>query len=114
VLDFADAGEEGDAPLGDAYRVDARIVRWDAADVLRVPTNALIRDGASWAVDLVNERRARRTIVELGRHTGLEAEVTSGPSDGATLVEHPICYTTACASRLGPVAEPRAASRLRL
>jgi HlyD family secretion protein len=88
VLDFVDPGEEY-APLGDAYRVDARIVLWEAADVVKVPTNALIRDGARWAVYLVDDGRARRTIVELGRHTGLEAEVTSGLSVGATVVVHP-------------------------
>jgi HlyD family secretion protein len=88
VLDFEETGED-DVPLGDAYRVDTRIVLSEAADVLKVPTNALLRDGARWAVYVVNAGRARRTIVELGRHTGLEAEVTLGLSVGATVVVHP-------------------------
>jgi HlyD family secretion protein len=88
VLDFMETGED-DAPLGDAYRVDTRIVLWQSADVLKVPTSALVRDGARWAVYLAREGRARRTIVVLGRHTAQEAEVRSGLFDGAMVVVHP-------------------------
>ena len=40
VLDLVDPGEAC-ALLGDAYRVEARIVVWESPDVLKVPTNAL-------------------------------------------------------------------------
>jgi HlyD family secretion protein len=88
VLEFVDVGEDC-APLADGYRVEARIVLWEAPDVLKVPTNALVRDGARWAVYVASDGRARRTIVELGRQTGREAEVTSGLSEGTVVIVHP-------------------------
>ena len=88
VLDFVDS-DEACAALGDAYRVEARIVVWEAPDVLKVPTNALFRDEGRWAVYLASDGRARRTFVELGHQTGPEAEVTSGLTEGAVVIVHP-------------------------
>ena len=88
VLEFVDNGEDC-APLADGYRVEARIVLWEARDVLQVPTNALFRDGRRWAVYVASEGRARRTIVELGRQTGQESEVMSGLSEGDAVIVHP-------------------------
>jgi HlyD family secretion protein len=88
VLDLVDRVEPCTA-LGDAYRVEVRIVIWETSSVLKVPTSALFRDGERWAVYAVNAGRARRTIVELGHQTGREAEVTSGLSAGARVIVHP-------------------------
>jgi HlyD family secretion protein len=88
VLEFVDNGEDC-APLADGYRVEARIVLWEALDVLKVPTNALFRDGARWAVYVASGGRAQRTIVELGRQTGQESEVVSGLSEGDVVIVHP-------------------------
>ena len=88
VLDFVDPAEAW-AALGDAYRVEVRIVIWEAPDVLKVPTSALFRSGEEWAVYLVEDDRARRTLVELGHQTGQEAEVIAGIGAGAVVVVHP-------------------------
>jgi HlyD family secretion protein len=88
VLDFVDPGEAC-ALLGDAYRVEVRIVIWEAPRVLKVPTSALFRNGERWAVYVASGGRARRTLVELGRQTGREAEVISGLSDGTRVIVHP-------------------------
>jgi len=77
------------AALGDAYRVDVRIVIWEASDVLKVPTSALFREGEQWAVYAVRDGRARRTLVEIGRQTGREAEVLSRLPEGARVIIHP-------------------------
>ena len=77
------------AALGDGYRVEVRIVIWEAPSVLKVPTSALFRDGERWAVYVVDEGRARRSLVELGRQTGREAEVRSGLTDDAQVIIHP-------------------------
>jgi HlyD family secretion protein len=87
ILDLASA--EACEQLGDAYRVSARIVLWEGHDVLRVPTNALVRDGDGWAVYAVVGGRARRTTVTLGARTGQEAEVVDGLADGAAVISHP-------------------------
>jgi HlyD family secretion protein len=88
ILDFADPAAAG-AALGDAYRVEIRVVVWEAPNVLKVPTSALFRDGERWAVYTVVEGRARRVTVDLGHQTGQEAEVTAGLPDGARVIVHP-------------------------
>jgi HlyD family secretion protein len=88
VLDFVDEGEDS-ASLGDAYRVETRIVLWEAPNVMKVPTNALFRDNTQWAVYVVSGGRARRTIVEVGHQTAQEAEVLDGLSEGAMVIVHP-------------------------
>jgi HlyD family secretion protein len=88
VLDFADPAAAW-AALGDAFRVEVRIVIWEAADVLKLPTSALFRDGEKWAVYVVDNGRARRTLVGLGHQTGQEAEVVAGLSEGTPVILHP-------------------------
>jgi HlyD family secretion protein len=88
ILDFIDPAAAF-AALGDAYRVEVRVVIWDGTDVLRVPTSALFREGERWAVYRIDQGRARRTPVELGHQTGQEAEVRSGLGEGARVVLHP-------------------------
>ncbi len=88
VLDLVDDGES-DPVLGDAYRVEARIVLWEGTDVLKVPTSALFRAQTRWAVYVVDKGLARLTTIEIGHQTGQEAEVISGLSEGAMVVVHP-------------------------
>ena len=77
-------------PLGDAYRVEARIVVWETDDALKVPAGALFRaPGGEWAVFAVREGVARLTLVRLGRSNGLEAEVLEGLSAGDRVVLYP-------------------------
>ncbi len=102
ILEFTDAAEAWKA-LGDGYRVEARIVTWEAADVLKVPTAALIRVGAQWAVFVVRDGRAAQATVTLGHQNGQEAEVTGGLEPGAVLILHPGDTLTA-----GTRVQPRA------
>jgi HlyD family secretion protein len=85
IADFVgDAGH-----LGDGYRVEARIVTWENADVLKVPTSALFRHGQGWSLFVVEGGRARRRDVEAGHRTSLEVEVRSGIAEGAEVILHP-------------------------
>jgi HlyD family secretion protein len=88
VVDFEDPVEAW-AALGDGYRVEVRVVVWEGADVLRVPTSALFRRGDRWAVFVVDGSRARLRHVEVGRRTGLAAQVLSGLEAGERVVVHP-------------------------
>jgi HlyD family secretion protein len=88
ILDFLNPAEAWTA-LGDAYRVEVRIVTWETPGAIKVPTSALFREGAQWAVYVVQENRALIRIVELGRQTGQEAEVVSGLTEGQRVVLHP-------------------------
>ncbi|HSQ57618.1 MAG TPA: HlyD family efflux transporter periplasmic adaptor subunit [Gemmata sp.] len=76
--------------LGDAYRVEARIVVWEANAVVKVPAGSLFRrPSGGWAVFSVQGGRARLTPVEVGRANGAEAEVRAGLVPGDRVVLHP-------------------------
>ncbi len=88
LLDF-DGAIEGRAPLGDGYRVEARVVIVDLSDVLRVPLSALFRDGERWASFVVNDGNARLAHLDLGRRNQRHAEVIRGLAEGDRVVIHP-------------------------
>jgi HlyD family secretion protein len=85
IADFVEAPDG----LGDGYRIEARIVVWDAADVLRVPASALFRSGEGWAVFVVEGGVARRREVEVGQRGSFEAELRGGLEPGERVVLHP-------------------------
>jgi HlyD family secretion protein len=88
VIDLlAPPAERG--PLGDGFRVEARIVIWQEDDVLQVPTSALFRLAEDWAVFRVVDGRAQIVKVELGMQNGLEAQVLEGLTEGDFVVVHP-------------------------
>ena len=86
ILDLPDVDDEAGVLLGDAFRVETRIVLWEASNVLQVPTNALFRSDGQWAVYLADNGRARLAIIQLGHQTPQEAEVISGVADGAWVI----------------------------
>ncbi len=88
IVDFEDPLEAWKA-LGDGFRVELRVVVWEAKEVLRVPTSALFRRGESWAVFAVEGGRARLRSVEIGARNSLHAELRSGLAEGARVVVHP-------------------------
>jgi HlyD family secretion protein len=88
IVDFADAPHARPA-LGDGYRVEIRVVIWERDDVVKVPTSALFRDGGAWAVYRVERETARVHRIDIGRRTGLEAEVVTGLEPGDRVIVHP-------------------------
>jgi HlyD family secretion protein len=88
IVDLMDPPQQREA-LGDGFRVEARIVVAQAADVLKVPTSALYRVGDKWAAFHVKDGVAHETIVTLGLQNGLEAEVREGLAEGDLVVTHP-------------------------
>jgi HlyD family secretion protein len=85
IGDFVDTPDG----LGDGFRIEARIVVWQAEDVLRVPSSALFRRGEGWAVFVVDGGRAHRRDVAVGARGPFEAEVKDGLAEGASVVLHP-------------------------
>jgi HlyD family secretion protein len=88
IIDFDDP-REARQTLGDAFRVEARIVIWEGKDVLKVPASALFRKGDGWAVFLAEEGRAVLQPVAIGHSNGLDAEVLDGLQEGNQVVVHP-------------------------
>jgi HlyD family secretion protein len=85
ICEFVDFPSE----LGDGFRVDAHIILWESANVLKVPTSALFREGDEWKVFVIRAGKAQRVTVELGHRNELEAEITGGLKEGDTVIVHP-------------------------
>jgi len=88
IIDFTDPAVAGRS-LGDAYRVDVRVIIWREDNVLKVPVGALFRRGEAWASFGVENDRARVKTVMLGQRNPTDAQVTGGLSEGQTVVLHP-------------------------
>ena len=85
IVDLLDLG----TTLGDGYRVEGRVVAWDATDALRVPVSSLFRRGETWSLFRMENGVARLRDVEIGHFTSSEAEVRSGLEEGAVVITHP-------------------------
>ena len=85
VADFVDSPDG----LGDGYRVDARIVIWENACVLKTQASALFRVGQQWSVFTVEDGRARLLPVSVGHRNASEAEIIQGINARAQVILHP-------------------------
>jgi HlyD family secretion protein len=88
VIDIVDPPERRPT-LGDAFRVEARIVVWEDPNTLKVPAGSLFRSGDGWAVFVSDHGRARLRPVKIGRTNGLETQVLGGLTVGESVVLHP-------------------------
>jgi HlyD family secretion protein len=88
IVDFTSPKEEW-TRLGDAFRVNAHFVLWEASDVLRLPTSALFRHQDGWAVFTVENGRARQRLVETGERGGRFTRVLAGIAEGEAVIVHP-------------------------
>lgn len=88
LIDLIDPAEEWER-LGHGFRVQARIILDERADVPKVPQAALFRDGDRWAVFVFDDDIARIRHVELGLQNGLEAEIVAGLQTGERVVLQP-------------------------
>ncbi len=84
VADFVD----DPGPLGDAYRVDARVVVWQG-DVLAVPASAVFRRADGMAAFVLERGRARRRAVTVGHRGAEDVEILAGLRAGEVVVRHP-------------------------
>lgn len=75
--------------LGHGFRVETRIVVWQAEETLIVPASALFRSRDAWAVFVVVEGVAELRNVEIGPNNGVAAQVTGGLSEGDRVVLYP-------------------------
>jgi HlyD family secretion protein len=78
-----------DHPLGDRFRVEARIVTWHGDKVLQAPTGALFRRGGDWMTFVFDGGKARLRKVEILHNNGVAAEIRSGLEQGQRVILHP-------------------------
>jgi HlyD family secretion protein len=88
VADFTDPVERRPT-LGDNYRVEARVVVWEGANVLKVPSGALFQRGDTWQTYALDGGTARLRIVKAGRTNGLETEILDGLREGDRVIVYP-------------------------
>lgn len=87
-IDFADPIENWGA-LGDGFRVEARIVVWQADAILRLPLAALFRHGEDWAVYVADEDRARLRLIDIAQRNDHHAVVIHGLEADERVVLYP-------------------------
>lgn len=87
VIDI-DAGAAS-ATLGHGYQVDAGVVTFRADNVLRVPTDALVRHNGGWAVMRVRDGRALLSEVTLGDGDDQFRQVLGGIAEKDQVVLFP-------------------------
>ena len=85
ILDFT----AGSSNLADAYRVEVRVITWENADVLQVPSSAVFRSGEDWAVFQVVDGVARQRAVKLGHRGTFDFEVIKGLNESDSVIVHP-------------------------
>ena len=88
VIAFASPPEDYSG-LGHGFRVETRIVVWEARDTLILPASALFRSRDAWAVFVVTDRTAQLRTIEIGPNNGIQAQVTTGLSEGDHVILYP-------------------------
>jgi HlyD family secretion protein len=85
IADFTDS----QIPLGDGYRVEARIVIHENSNALKAPVSALFRQGQNWRVFVIENGVARQREVRTGERTAFEVEILEGLQPGENVIVHP-------------------------
>jgi HlyD family secretion protein len=88
VLDFAEPLDKVQT-IGDAFRVDARIIVFEENNAIRVPVAALFREGEGFAAFVVEGDTARKRAVKAPRRNATEALVEEGLQPGEQVVVYP-------------------------
>ncbi len=88
IVDLVSPPQER-AGLGDAFRIEARIVVGEEPAVLKAPASALFRRADSWAVFVVESGRARERTISVGRRNAEEVQILSGLAEADSVVIYP-------------------------
>jgi HlyD family secretion protein len=88
VIAFTSAPEDYTG-LGHGFRVETRIIVWEADDAVIVPASALFRSRNLWSVFAVTDGIAQLRNIEIGPNNGIEAQVLDGLSEGDRVILYP-------------------------
>jgi HlyD family secretion protein len=86
-----DPEEPSDAwrSLGDGFAAEIEITVWSKPDVVQVPTSALFRRDAGWALFTVSGGRAVGRAVQMGHRGALQTEIIGGLDSDEVVIIHP-------------------------
>jgi len=88
VVDLVTPPEERRG-VGGNFRVEARIIVWEASDALKVPLGALFRRGDQWAAFVVVDSHAQLRMVRTGPSSAAEVQVLEGLKPGDQVIVYP-------------------------
>ena len=77
------------AVLGDGYRIEARLILWQADNLIQVPQGAVFRRGDGFAAFRIDDGVARLCPVEVGHRGERNVEIIKGLAAGARVAVHP-------------------------
>lgn len=75
--------------LGDNFRVEARVITWESAEALKLPSSGLFRHGSDWAAYVVHGGKAQLVPVKAGRSSGAETQIVEGLKEGDEVILYP-------------------------
>lgn len=75
--------------IGDAYRLDVKIITWQRANATIIPLGAVFRCSAEWCAFAVQNGKATLRTVRLGHRNDTSAEVLNGVRAGDRVVMYP-------------------------
>jgi HlyD family secretion protein len=87
-LDFVSPFEQW-SRLGDGYRVEVEFVLWHGENVLQVASSALFRDNGKWYAYRIDDGKARKVEVEIGRRAARATEIRGGLKSSDQVIDHP-------------------------
>lgn len=76
-------------PLGDGYRIQARIVLWQQDGVLKLPGSSVFRVGNEWRIFVAENGRARERTVIIGQRNRDDVQIISGLHEGEQVIRFP-------------------------
>ena len=75
--------------LGDNFRVEGRIITWQTARTLKVPSGALFRRGSGWFAFVNDDGHARLKAVSVGPSSGPETQILDGLAENDEVIIYP-------------------------
>ncbi len=88
IADFTDPVDVRPT-LGDAFRVEARIVTWENGAALQAPSGALFQRGGTWQTFVIEGGRARLRTIQPGRSNGVATEIREGLQQDDRVIVYP-------------------------
>lgn len=76
-------------PLGDGYRIQARIVLWQQDAVLKLPGSSVFRVGNEWHIFVAENDHARERTVVIGQRNRDDVQIISGLREGEQVIRFP-------------------------
>ena len=76
-------------PLGDGYRIQARIVLWQQDGVLKLPGSSIFRVGNEWRIFVAENGRARERTIIIGQRNRDDVQIISGLREGEQVIRFP-------------------------